>query len=93
MTAPTKKELIIRRYVELSNVLKQHIDAGLFPSVEEVDVVDLIMYINVFFETAGDYRSGLRTLIGIKNLTVSDETFEILYPHVAGFLDWLRELR
>jgi hypothetical protein len=89
----TKKVLIIRKYIELTTLLKQHIVADLFPPVDEIDPVDLIIFINCFFETAADYRSGIRMLMSIKKIEVSDEVFEALYPAVESFLIWLRELK
>jgi hypothetical protein len=87
--------LIIRKYIELTTLLKQHLGEGkdLFPPVDEIDPIDLIVFINMFFETAADYRSGIKMLMGIKKIEVSEEVFETLYPAVESFLIWLRELK
>jgi hypothetical protein len=90
----TKKVLIIRKYIELTTLLKQHLGAAdLFPPVDEIDPVDLIVFINMFFETATDYRSGIKMLMDIKKIEVTEEVFEKLYPAVESFLIWLRELK
>ena len=95
MTPPTKRELILRKYIELTTLLKPHLGGkpDLFPPVDEFDPVDFIFFINAFFGNATDYRSGLKLLMELKKIEVSDETFEELYPPVEGFLRWLLELK
>ncbi len=44
----TRKELIIKKYIELQNVLNENYQiSGLFPSLEDVDVSDLLYFFNL----------------------------------------------
>ena len=41
----TRKELIVKKYIELQNELNENYQiSGLFPSLEDVDVSDLFIF-------------------------------------------------
>jgi hypothetical protein len=91
---PTKKELIVRRYMELTDHLRPHLPAGasIFPPIDEIDVVDLVFYLNLFFETSSDYRTAIKDAMSARNIEVSDAAFDQMYPFVEEFLVWLKQL-
>jgi hypothetical protein len=47
----------------------------------------------LYFETASDYRSALKTAIDMNGVTITDEQFEQMFPKVEEFLIWLRDLK
>ena len=45
----TRKTLIVERYGALEVELKKHLDAELFPSLDSVDIADLVYLITISF--------------------------------------------
>ena len=91
----TKKQLIIQRYVELTRVLKNHLgqDVALFPPIEDIDIVDLIFYFNLYFETAPDYKTAVKTAMAMHSISVSDDKFNEVFPVIESFLIFLRDFQ
>jgi uncharacterized protein (UPF0276 family) len=93
MSTTTRKLLIIEKYTELCTRLKEYLTETFLPVLGvDVDVVDLLFYINLHF--AGQtYRDGVKALIDTHNIKVADVVFEELFPLVEAFLIWLRALQ
>ena len=58
-----RKEILIIKYLEF----KQHLDSiefntALFPSLEDVDIVDLLFFFNLFFPESPDYEASVRSV-------------------------------
>ena len=50
----TRKDLITEKYTELKNQLQEYIlDDSLFPSIENVDLSDILFYLNFYFPKNG----------------------------------------
>jgi hypothetical protein len=84
------------RYIELTQILKSHLGDeanAIFPPIEDVDVVDLIFYFNLYFEIASDYRTAVKTAMNMNGISVSDEKFEELFPVIESFLIFLRDMQ
>ena len=45
----TRKELIVEKLVALEKALETYVDKSLFPSLDEIDVSDLVFYISFTF--------------------------------------------
>ena len=59
----TKKEIIIKRFLQYEHEIKQLIDASILPSLEDIDVCDLLIFINLYFNNDNDKETIIFNLI------------------------------
>ena len=91
----TRKTLIVAKYTVLELELKKHLDNSLFPSLDTVDLVDIVYYITLIFagiESDKGYREKIRELITTDNINVDATKFDIIAPLIIEFIDWLKKL-
>ena len=91
----TRKFLIIKRFIELETQLKTHIDAKLFPSLEDYSTADLVYYITLTFmgvKTDDQYREKVKDLACFQKVVLTNETIEIILPLIIEFIEWLRSV-
>lgn len=86
----TKKVLIMKKYIELQKLLRNHFEGDLFPDIRSMDVVDIIFYFNLYFNNKDDYRTPLKKVLDMKCLRVDDDKFEEIYNIVLPFVQWLK---
>lgn len=91
----TRKDLIIVKYTELENELKKHVDSSLFPSLDDIDVADLVYFVTLTFmgiTTPLQFHSKVMELSKTNGVVVSDAVVCIIAPLIAEFVSWLRVL-
>ena len=91
----TRMQLIVLRYTELEVELKKHIDGSLLPSLEDIDVADLVYYTTITFfgvDSETQYHSKIKELIESNAITVSEKQFDKVAPLVIDFISWLKKL-
>lgn len=91
----TRKTLIVAKYGVLELELKKHLDADLFPSLDSIDVVDLVYLITMTFvgvETEAQYAAKIRELMDANGVAVDGPTFDVVAPLISGFVAWLKVL-
>ena len=91
----TRKELIVNKIVALEKTLEIYVDKRLFPSLDEIDVADLVFYITFTFLGLNDSVSmgeKVKELIVANNVTITDENLVKVVPLVIDFIMWLRVL-
>lgn len=83
----TRKEIITIKYIELLNKIKEHTPIEIFPSADDFEVYEMVYYFNMYFNF--DYKNHyivVKNIINQKNLNISDETLNIIYPYIESFL-------
>lgn len=91
----TRRQLITEKYNALEQKLKLYTDETIFPSLDDIDVGDLVYFISMTFLGVQDdagCRERLNDIITTHNIKLKRETFEKLYPCVKDFLDWLKSV-
>jgi hypothetical protein len=91
----TRKQLIITKYVMLETELKKYIKDDLFPSLDIIDVADLVYLITMMFvgiDTPSAYDLKIKELISINKFVVTDEVYLIVLPLVMDFIIWLKAI-
>jgi hypothetical protein len=88
----TRKQVITEQYNTLVLQLKEYITEPVFPSLDEIDVCDLLFYFNAFFLTNDNYEDMIEGLLKIKKIDVTDEQFCSIVNLVTPFLDMIREM-
>ena len=92
---PTKKELIIENYLILRKALEEFVDKSLFPSLEELEIVDVIYLLNLFFPKGKDdedHLNMIKFLISSKEIIIRDEHLPIVYNLIMDFINFLNNI-
>lgn len=90
----TRKEIIINKYLEFQQKLKDIVgDIDIFPSLEELDIVDFLIYFNMTFSNTNDYESIINDLIYYKNIKVEPIILEKAMPIITQFIDEFKLLQ
>ena len=90
----TRKDVLIKKYMEFQlNVFTIIGENTFFPSLDDIDVVDMLIYFNMFFHSTNDYHSILHDMMYMNSVKVSDENYILLYPVVAGYIDWMKKFQ
>ena len=91
----TIKELIVEKYLLLETELKQYVTDDIFPSLDCIDVADLVYYITLIFlgvTTDEQYRIKIRELLSTNDIKISDTNIGIIVPLIRDFVKWMKEL-
>jgi len=90
----TRKEVLIKKYMEFQvNVHSIIGENSFFPSLDDIDVVDMLIYFNMFFHSITDYHTVLKDMMYMNNVKVSDEDYILLYPVISGYIDWMKKFQ
>ena len=87
----TRKELIIKKYDSLLKSIKNEAIIDVLPSLDEMDLLDIIYFFNLYF-VKGNYKENLSFLLEMKSINLNDDEFNKLYDLVLPFIDWLKNL-
>ena len=50
----TKKDIIIKKFLQYETEIKNIVSTSIIPSLEDIDVLDLLLYINLYFNNQQD---------------------------------------
>ena len=89
-----RKEILIIKYLEF----KQHLESiefntSLFPSLDDVDIVDLLFFFNLFFPESPDYEASVRSVATNFGYQISDEEYSRGMPYITEYIQWLKEFQ
>ena len=84
----TRKKIIIKKYNELLNNIKLvYTTNALLPSLDEYDIVELLFYFNFYFSSyKDDFNIPLKEIIKTKNIEITDDEYNKIYPLIHDFL-------
>ena len=86
-----RKEILIKKYAELiSNISSVGFSPDVFPSLEDVDVVDLLLLFNYYFACTEDYEPKIRVLADSQNIIITEEQYEKGMPIIINYINWLK---
>ena len=91
----TRMQLIVKKYTELEQELKKHIDGTILPSLDDIDVADFVYYATITFlgvDTEAKYNAKIKELIESNGIKVTDDVFVKVSPLVIEFITWLKQL-
>ena len=87
----TKKEYLEKKYIEFSKDVTEILKTNIFPSLEELDIVDILLFFQYSFWNTDDYSDIVRNLISINHYEIDDEMFHKLYPIIESYINNLKE--
>ena len=92
----TIKDVFIVKYIELEKELKTHITGDFFPPLDIDNLADIIFDITIIFKgisTDAQYIGMIKGLMDINKIVVSDEVFDLVYPKIMEFVEWMKHLK
>ena len=75
MTTITKKIYLETKYKEFISEIETIIKTNLFPSLEDVDMVDILLFFQYTFFCTNDYKEIVKNLIETHHVELDDDTF------------------
>lgn len=85
----TRKDIIIKKYLEFQEQLhEKSFDCSVFPSLEDVDLVDLLVLFNYTFNNSTPVAQSLDTLMKLNSIECSEEVRKICIHFIQWFLDF-----
>ena len=86
----TKKEVLIKKYMDYQNQVKQIIDCNILPSLEDFDILDILLYFNLYFNNGQlDYKKIIDDIIDSNKLNINENDLQIVMPLTLDLIDWL----
>jgi hypothetical protein len=87
----TKKEYLEKIYIQFSNDIGAILGNQLFPSLDELCMIDILLFFQYTFWGTEDYRDIVRNIISMHHQEIDDETFNIIYPIIEKYINDLKE--
>jgi hypothetical protein len=91
MASISKKEYLEKKYIEFSNDIGKIIKVDLFPSLDELCMVDILLFFQYTFWGTDEYRDIVKNIIAMNHLAIDDDTFDKIYPIVEKYINELKE--
>ena len=89
----TKRDLIRMLYIEFQTEINKIVDLSyIFPSIDEIDMTELVFLITYTFPPSSNTKHTLYELILIQNIQISNEKIIELLPIVDNFLIRFRSI-
>jgi hypothetical protein len=88
-----RKEILISKYAELiSSISSVGFAPELFPSLEDIDVVDMLLLFNYYFASCqnADYEGKIRELANLQGIVITEEQYEKGIPIITNYINWLK---
>ena len=85
----TKKDIIIKKFLEYETEIKKIVNTSIIPSLEDIDVLDLLLYINLYFNNEQDKKKTIIYLIDMQDIDINQEQFNKAMPITLDLIEWL----
>ena len=87
-----RKEILIPKYAELISNISSVGFPQVFPSLEDIDVVDMLLLFNYYFAPCKEeeYEGKIRELAHLQKVVITDEQFEKAIPIIINYINWLK---
>lgn len=85
----TRKELIVEQYAILKTEIQKTglIKGDIFPSLNDIDIGDLIYYFKLTFSDSSNYESSIIDLLECKDIYLNTQEQEQIVNIIIPFLD------
>ena len=86
----TKKEHLTKEYLKFIQEIKSVIDCNIFPSLDEVDITDILLFFNITFVGLDDYSDIIKNLMYMNHYDITDEQFDTVIPIITKYINDLK---
>ena len=93
-TPKTKKQVILIKLKNLENKIKPFCKSEelVFPSVQDIDVVDFLFYFNFLFPNGSNYSDIVKQIIISKDVLIDNENINTVIDLIVPFVEWLKKI-
>ena len=86
----TKKEVLIKKYIEYQDQVKKIINCNILPSLEDYDILDILLYFNLYFNLGQiDHEKTIRDIIYWNDLVIQEDDIQKVLPLTMELIKWL----
>ena len=86
----TKKEVLIKKYIEYQDQVKKIINCNILPSLEDYDILDILLYFNLYFNLGQiDHEKTIRDIIYWNDLVIQEDDIQKVLPLTLELIKWL----
>ena len=85
----TKKDIIIKKFLQYETEIKKIVNTSIIPSLEDIDVLDLLLYINLYFNNKQDKKKTILYLIDMQGIDITQKQFNKAIPITLDLIEWL----
>ncbi len=87
-----RKEILISKYAELISNISSVGFPQVFPSLEDIDIVDMLLLFNFYFASCeeANYEGKIRELSQFQKKEITDDKFEKGTPIIINYINWLK---
>ena len=85
----TKKDIIIKKFLQCESDIKTIVNTSIIPSLEDIDVLDLLLYINLYFNNEQDKQKTIIYLIDMQGLNLTQEQLTKATPITLDLIEWI----
>ena len=86
----TKKEVLIKKYIAYQYQVKQITNCNILPSLEDYDILDVLLYFNLYFNIGQpDKEKTIRNIIELNNFDIKEDDIQKVLPLTIELIEWL----
>ena len=86
-----RKEILIKKYLEFKTSLSDvGFNISVFPNLEDIDIVDLLLFFNLCFSYTTEYESIVKNLASSYNIKLTDDELAKGMPLITEYIEWLK---
>ena len=86
----TEKEVLIKKYIEYQDQVKKIINCNILPSLEDYDILDILLYFNLYFNLGQiDHEKTIRDIIYWNDLVIQEDDIQKVLPLTMELIKWL----
>ena len=85
----TRKGILTIKYIEFqAKLIEAGVNCSIFPSIEDIELSDLIMMFEIKFTDSKNYKQTCKELINYSNIKLTNDELEIIYPFIEEFIKY-----
>ena len=93
MPVLSKKEFIEVKYEELKSKLRLYMNDDLFPSLDEYEITDIILFLNLYFpKDEKDHNETIINLMKENEIELNDNDYLIVSSLIINFIEMLNNI-
>ena len=86
----TKKEVLIKKYIAYQHQVKHITSCNILPSLEDYDILDVLLYFNLYFNIGQpDKEKTIRNIIELNNFDIKEDDIQKVLPLTLELIEWL----
>jgi len=86
----TKKNILIKKFIDYQNQIKQITNENILPSLDDFDILDILLYFNLYFNVGQpNPEKVIRDIIELNKININDNDLQMVMPLTLDLIDWL----